>query len=350
MRRISQIATVGLCVFTRTPAIALWIAFISIIFSPWNPDVSAKHEPCHHDEAEARREGQVVVFTTVPEIFTVQISRWIREEKPDIKVTFVRYRSDAELLAAIRQKSGGDVVLSSFFVTASLKREGGDYPCPQERERYPATENRADREGSWTAFVLIPRVIAYNASVVPVSKLRNLQELVSARDLPGKIMVPANDVFWFYGVDSFLGKEKFRSVLADIRMSQPVVISGATPMLNALAAREGVVALAADLPTVLSFKERGAPIDYLTFSPVVTSAYALTGLKTSSHPNAGREFMKILLAKRTQEKNREFRGYVAADKLVESGAPKLRQEELFIPDPAKYLSEFPRLRAEYRVQ
>ena len=347
MRHISKAITRVPFAGSKVFVFLLLLGMSILLFHLGDIQVGARHEPCHHDESVARKEAMVNLFTTMPESATRQIVKWFEKDIGYLKVNVRRFSTPPQLFAAFRTGiNDADVVLSTFGVAVELKKREADYPCPNKDYRF--TENRADKKGHWNAFALLPRVVAYNTGIPELQKIKTLNEIVSKKKLIGRIYVPISDYFWFYGLKTSLGAEAVKKTFDNLVKAKPIVARGTRTALDRILTGEAAVALAVNPWAVTSRRDKGAPIDYIPLKPVVTSAYTLSGLKTSPHPNAGRVFMKYLLQRSTQERLLSLRRYTPANNKVSTGLSELKQQELFIPDPEIYVLRSKKLTREFR--
>lgn len=332
---------------TSTPS---YIQLILVILLIYIAPAEAKHEPCHHDEVDAKKQGVVNFSTTLPLSFAQEIGNLAMKEFGFLKINIRSFQTEGELLNDMTAresspKDGIDVVLSTASVSVELKTREKDYPCPQASNEYPYQEHRADRDGHWTAFALLPRVLAYNTRLVMLESITNYTQLTARKDLIGKIIVPSNDDFWFFGLRENLGPEK---ATTNLTATRPMIRPTRDQALTSIIAGDAAAAMAIYPWLVISAKDKGAPVDYIAIKPVISSGYTVSGLRTSPHPDAGRLFIKYLFRRSTQEKLNELGRYAPANKAIPIRLPKLEQRDLSIPDPAAYARRGNESVIEYR--
>ena len=296
-------------------------------------------------EEGAKREGQVVIYTSVslsdyPKIFAA-----FEQSHPYVKTNAFRSTPSGVVRRADTEAKAGrhavDVVASAPVETWQLRQLqlATPYLSP---ERNALFKGAFDPEGYWTAFDVTPIVLAFNTKLVPQQEApKNYQELLLPK-WRGKMSLGTEDYEWFGVVLDHMGKDKgLEYMRALAKQNLPMPGSSSVMRVQLLLGGESAIAVAARGRRVAEFKSKGAPIDFRLFDPYAAEPDMLALMAHSSHPHAGILFYHWLLWQEGKIRMSDLTGRIAVRKGVKHLPwlqELLQKDFLFITPAAKTLS------------
>lgn len=283
---------------------------------------------CSDDTGSSSRSGEVVVYTSVDEVFARPIAEWF-ERQTGIKVRLVPDTEEAKStgllnrLIAEKHRPVADVFWSGDPVRAAiLKRNGvsAPYSSPQA-EGLP--ERFSDPQHHWTGFSARARILIYNTNLVPAD-----QKPASVMDLldecfKGKVCL-ANPLFGTTSMHAaalfaVLGEEKAKAFFKGFIANGGRILSSNGEVRRRVAAGEFALGITdTDDFNVARIESKPVAAVYPDADGMGTLIIPNCAVLIAGAPNAdnGQRFIDYLLSPQTEQRLAESE---AAQMPVRSG-------------------------------
>jgi iron(III) transport system substrate-binding protein len=255
-------------------------------------------------EQGARREGQIVFYTSVSAADVPKIAAAFETAYPFLKVN--AYRAQPSTLVTrleTENRAGRD--LADVFGSAPaqvwlMKQKKLSRPyASAERQAFPP--GSYDRDGYWAGFEVTPIVLAFNSRMIPAAAApKNYEDLLKPA-WKGKMSL-GNDEYEWYSVmlDSWGKKKGLDYMKALAKQDLNMVGTSSRMRVELMLAGEFAVSLAARGRRVVEFKEQGAPTDYRLFEPYPSVPNFVSLMAHAPHPHASILFYDWLLSQEGQ--------------------------------------------------
>jgi len=248
--------------------------------------------------AGAKKDGAVNIYSseTVEDIGALSLAF---EAKYGVKLNLWRGSSEDILQRAVVEARGGrfdaDVFETGATAMESLHRERLLQPVD-----FPAAADLAPEaiqsHHEWIGTRYNIFVAAYNTRLIAGSALPKGYDDLADPKWKGKLGIEADDSDWFGAVVEALGEERGLKLFRDIVASNGVSVrKGHTLLANLVVSGEVPLAISTYFYKVAQLKDRGAPIDALTISPVVARFEGAGLARRAPHPYAAVLFMEFML-------------------------------------------------------
>jgi iron(III) transport system substrate-binding protein len=194
-----------------------------------------------------------------------------------------------------------DVILGFGFIHYELGQQKllAKYES-SERQNYSAQFK--DREGLWTNVFPIVHTIAYHSKMTPPAELPARYTDLLLPKWKGKFGMNANNIMFLAAMMSHFGKSEGMDFLQKLAAQAPQVRGGGTLLATLVAAGEFPIAFSINENNVETFKQKGAPIDWLRLAdPLYGELVPIGVMAGAPHPNAARLFVDYVLSKEGQE-------------------------------------------------
>jgi iron(III) transport system substrate-binding protein len=235
----------------------------------------------------------------------VSLQASFEKKFPQIKVDLVRAGAPALLQRILTEYRGGkilaDVVLGFGFVLYELGQQKllSRYESPERQSYAPQFK---DKEGFWSNVFPIVHTIAYNPKMTPLAELPARYNDLLLPKWNGKLGMNANNIMFLAAMTSHFGKENGMGFLQKLAAQAPQVRGGGTLLATLVAAGEFPIAFSINENNVESFKQKGAPIDWLRLADPLYGELVPVGVMAGApHPAAARLFIDYVLSKEGQE-------------------------------------------------
>ena len=287
----------------------------------------------------AKKEGQIVYYTTMTLDQSKQTVDRFEKKYPFIKVTLFRTGGGPLLNKIFTESRGGrhdwDVVVGrGEMVLPMMQRKLlASYPSPESKM---IDEQLVDKEGFWTAYYVNSYVLGWNTKLVKREDVpKTYDALLNPKWKGGQISLDTEAYGMVEGLKRAWGQEKAIAYLKKLAALDPVLKRGNTERVQLVVAGEYPLIIAYN-QTIQRLTSRGAPIDWLPLEPAVTQVNpAMIGSK-APHPNAARLFYDYILSKEGQEELRSYQR-IPVRKDVEPDPPRLfRGFKYVIENPEDY--------------
>ena len=287
----------------------------------------------------AKKEGQVVYYTTMTLDQSKQTVDRFEKKYPFIKVTLFRTGGGPLLNKIFTESRGGrhdwDVVVGrGEMVLPMMQRKLlASYPSPESKM---IDEQLVDKEGFWTAYYVNSYVLGWNTKLVKREDVpKTYDALLNPKWKGGQISLDTEAYGMVEGLKRAWGQEKAIAYLKKLAALDPVLKRGNTERVQLVVAGEYPLIIAYN-QTIQRLTSRGAPIDWLPLEPAVTQVNPVMIGSKAPHPNAARLFYDYILSKEGQEELRSYQR-IPVRKDVEPDPPRLfRGFKYVIENPEDY--------------
>ena len=290
--------------------------------------VSVGHAQDDQRVAEAKKEGEVVWYTTLLVDPAVRPLVAAFEAKyPGLKVRFARYNSGEMALRLINEAQAGktqaDVVDGA---NASLFKTDLVEPYQSQVTSLYAKQYVEDG-GRGTAFGVYVAGVSVNTELVkPADQPKSFEDLLDPKwagkmawssnpnvdGAPGFVGLVLRNMGEEKGMDYLrkLSKQKIASVPGSSRVVLDQVISGQFPL-----------AVVAFTHHVAASTAKGAPVKFLNMEPLLGMPHVINLVRNAPHPNAARLLIDFVMSEDGQTVLREA-GYIPTHPKV---SPKIAE-------------------------
>jgi len=253
----------------------------------------------------AKNEGSVVFYTSVPEEQISRLSDGFKKKYPFIKVEALRAGPSRILNRVMTEDRSGrpmvDVISLDIFNSWVLGERGFlQRHKSEETEAFP--EQFKDPQGLMPCCMyVLTNVIAYNTRLVQKKDApQTYTDLLDAK-WKGKLSLDNDDAKWFAPLVWIWGKEKTIKYFQNLMKQEPAMVRGHNLQVELLAAGEFSVVVNLFGYQALELQARGAPVEIVQANPVVMRAGHMLLAKRAPHPNAGRLFIDYVLSREAQQ-------------------------------------------------
>lgn len=252
----------------------------------------------------ARKEGQLVFYSTIPDEQTNQILARFEKKYPFVKTSSFCATS-GRIGARLDAEIGAGKVFGDILQMGSVGRFLA-YAKAGNLERFETPEMNAyapeyKEQGLWTVFRFSPILVAYDTRRVQESAAPTSWKDLADPKFKGRVVLldatSGGQQSHWYALKQYLGNDFWKSV-AD---NGAVAVSGVNRAMDSVLTGEFDIAGHAYGYTINSYLKNGAPIKQVLPKegiPIMISPIAI--LKGGPNPNASRLFIDWLLSKEGQ--------------------------------------------------
>ena len=260
---------------------------------------------------EAPPSGLVRVYGSVDAEDMKPILKAFQEKYPFVAVDYVR-GSPAEVFTRVTTElkatgKSADAVIVSFPGTLQLLQENVFTPYVSPNAAvFP--DSLKDKNGMWSAVILLGQTITYNKNLVPASDLpKSLSDLTNPK-WKGKMSIhdytlgTTSTQIWASLAEK-IGKDKITKFLADIEANGARRTASTSAQADDVARGEYAFGIVAQVHDVVRLKLAGAPIEILQLSdfPIMVAPTAVSLMKTAENPRAAKLLIDYLLTDDAQK-------------------------------------------------
>ncbi len=330
----------------------IWAPFLAVMLAVCSTPAAAQAAPASPHAAiygykgadraarlleGARREGSVTVYTSLaPTEATPLVEAF--EKKTGVKVNLWRGLSDQVVQRSVTEMRGRrhavDVIETNGPEMESLAREQvlAEFFSPHLADLPP---HIVPRHGLWVPDRLNFFVVAYNTNKVKAADLPKTYEGFLDPKWKGRIALEATDAEWMGGVVKHWGEARGMAFFNALGATRPGTRKGHVLLAQLIASGEIEVGLTAYHANAVSFKKRGAPLDWAPVEPVIARPQGIGVARHAPHPHAALLFVDFVLSPEAQEMLAAM-GRTPASKAVKADTGGMN---FVMSDPAVVLDE-----------
>ncbi len=252
----------------------------------------------------AKKEGQVIWYTTMTLDQSKQVVDRFEQKYPFIKTTLFRTGGGPMLNKILTEARGGrhawDISVGRGEMVLPLKERKliTTYRSPETKM---IDDDLVDKDGYWTAYYVNTYVLGYNTKLVKKGDVpKTYEALLDPKWKGGKISIDTEAYGMLEGLIGIWGKEKALEYFKKLAAQDPIAKRGNTERVQLTVAGEYPLILAYNI-TIERMTQKGAPIDWVALEPAVVQVNPLIVAANAPHPNAARLFTDFLLSKEGQQ-------------------------------------------------
>lgn len=318
------------------------IAFAGQAFAVTNSDAVKKRIAETYELA--KKDGEVVWYTTSREAYLKGLSAFWKKKFPDVKLTILRKNSpqlvqtiEAEIAAG---KPRADVFTSSLAYQGVEFKQKGWY-TPYKPANFDRIDPRfKDPDGQWMGQSMFLLLGAYNTNVIkdPKELPKKYSDLLDPK-WKGKLLTAhpesSGSHTAFYGGILSENIEGGWAFLEKLGGQEMMFVKANAEAARMVTAGERPVAVAVSSHNTMVAREKGSPVDVFAYEDGVIVNMSPQGiLKTAPHPNAAKLFNEWLFSDEGQSQFAEWglQWPVVSGVPGPKGAPDLTKLKLIVPD------------------
>ena len=286
----------------------------------------------------AKKEGKVVYWQASTAQEWEPVFQKFRQKYPFLVVE--NWRGDD---AGIHQKMMAearagvysvDFASTEIDVIDDLKKAGlmKKYGWPNTAGWSP---QHKDRDGYWVASNINCAVVVYNTNLVsPAEAPKNWDDVLDPK-WKGSITMEKDAGSWVLMLWAAWGKEKTVGYLKALAKNNLVFGAGSTARTEMLAAGAAKLDLRLNLHTILTYQNKGAPLEWVRTDPIVGRAAPRFIAEHAPHPNAAILFADWFTSLEGQQAYQDASGRLVPDPRVKSRVAEALKGQRVVVFPAE---------------
>jgi iron(III) transport system substrate-binding protein len=284
--------------------------------------------------AKAKEEKIFVYYSTTDIRDGTAMVHAFQKKYPFIEPKLLRLGSTQVVVKVLQEHRGGahlfDVISATSFQFYEIFKEDlfQKYDSP---ERRVFAEDFKDKEGYWASAYHNASVMAYNTNLVkPADLPKSFDDLLDPK-WKGKMLMDSRETEWYASMLQILGREKGLHLMRGLAKQDLSFRPGRTLITQVLGSGEAPLAVNDYDHLVQSAKKRGAPVESLPITPVVSRVTPIALGRYAPHPNVGKLFIDFSLSEEGQKILRGF-GRSSARKGIEPDDLQRKGIKLYVSD------------------
>ncbi|HXG50038.1 MAG TPA: extracellular solute-binding protein [candidate division Zixibacteria bacterium] len=284
--------------------------------------------------AKAKEERSLVYYSTADIRDGTALVHAFQKKHPFVQPKLFRLGSTQVVIKVLQEHRAGvhlfDVISATSFQFYEIFKEGlfQRYDSP---ERKAFLEDFKDKDDFWTSAYHNASVIAYNTTLVkPADLPKSYDDLLDPK-WKGKMLMDNRETEWYASMLQILGREKGLRLMRGLAKQDLSFRPGRTLITQVLASGEAPLAVNNYHHLVQAAKKRGAPVESIPASPVISRITPIALGRYAPHPNVGRLFIDFCLSEEGQKILRSF-GRSSARKGIEPDELQRKGVKLYVSD------------------
>ena len=279
----------------RAPAI--WLMLAAVIFPAAANAQTAQLE-------QARKEGEVVLYSTITVGAFNELSKAVKEKYPFLNVRHIRLGPAQQLARIMQEQRAGhslaDVVYNNLLHLIYMKDNGilGKYESPESKF---LMKEGLDADGFWVGGDIDVLVTGFNAKMISRSDVPTTYDGFLDGRLKGQLAINSNNPYALVGMVSLRGEDQGIAYMRKLAQQALRPVQGFTHMANLLAAGEYPIALMSQITKIEELKEKGAPVDWAPNTPNFSTVGAYALGRNPPHPAGARLLIDFVLSEQGQK-------------------------------------------------
>jgi iron(III) transport system substrate-binding protein len=256
-------------------------------------------------EREARKEGEVEWHSTLPVPEARYFIDRFNEKYPFVKVKYTRTSGTGVVNRLLTEYKAGtyrmDVIGSRGNLHSTLMKAGvvAKNLAPFRRE---LREGFIDEKGYFAGNFTYGLVIGYNSRNVPTSKVPAGYEDLLSPEWSNQMGLDQESYEWLAGMIDIIGDAKALSLARKLAAQKIRMVRGHTLLTQLVAAGELKVLLDVYHHQMISFKEKGAPIDFvIPETLIIKEPSGIWITRKAPRPHAAALLVDFLFSREGQE-------------------------------------------------
>ncbi|MET0502453.1 MAG: ABC transporter substrate-binding protein [Candidatus Binatia bacterium] len=268
----------------------------------WFPSASAEGQPASLEQA--RKEGEVILYSTITVSAFNELNKAIKEKYPFLNVRHIRL-GPAQQLARIMQEQRADHVIADVIYNNLLHliylKESGILGRYESTESKFLMKEAIDSDGFWVGGDIDVLVTGFNTNMIARKDVPTTYDGFLDGKLKGQMAINSNNPYALVGMASLRGEEQGIAYMRKLAQQNLRPVQGFTHMANLLAAGEYPTALFSQVTKIEEMKEKGAPVDWVSNSPNFSTVGAYGLSRNPPHPAGARLLVDFVLSDQGQK-------------------------------------------------
>ncbi len=276
---------------------------------------------------QARKEGEVVLYSTMPVTVFDVFQKAAKEKYPFLNIQHVYLSSSRQVSRVMLEHRAGkvqaDVLGNSLDGVFYYKEQKvlGKYESPEAKAMI---EGAVDPDRLWFGMTTDFLITAFNTRMLPRAKApKNYDDYLNP-EFKGQMAINSGVPYALIGMAGLRGDEPGRAYVKRLEQQNLRPVEGFTHMTNLLAAGEYPLAIFMQASKIEDMKKKGGPVEWLPAAPTFATLSAVALVQNASHPAAARLLIDFFLSPEGQQA------------LVKAGKIPLRKG---VKTPAKNIDE-----------
>jgi ABC-type Fe3+ transport system substrate-binding protein len=207
---------------------------------------------------------------------------------PGIEVTHFRIEPAPAIQRMVAEKQAGQINVDAFDLPLLYMRTVLDRSLAQtvDWRPYGVEDDYVFFDGRAISCWDLEMPLCVNTDMVAPGDIRSWDDLLAPR-WRGKVLLEARGLALAILMRKW-GEEQTLAYIARLKDNRPVVLLGGSPAAEALASGRVAVAIGTYSSKIDLMRKAGAPVDWLTVSPIPSIVYVMLVAEGCANPNAAR--------------------------------------------------------------
>jgi iron(III) transport system substrate-binding protein len=254
---------------------------------------------------EARKEAVVQWNSTMPVTDARDVIDRFRKRYPFVDVQYSRLSGTAVVNRFLTEHKAGasrlDVLGARGDMHPNLMKAGA-VARNEAPFRLELREGFVDRDGYFTGNFTYGLVIGYNSREVTPARVPTSYQSLLAPEWKGQIGFDLESYEWLGGMIDIMGQDKALDLARRLAAQSLRTVRGHTLLTQLVAAGEIQALLDAYHHQMITFKEKGAPVDFVVpETMIIKEPSGIWINKNAPHPHAAALFVDFLFSREGQE-------------------------------------------------
>lgn len=253
---------------------------------------------------QARKEGEVVFYTTMNVRDFAVINKAAKEKYPFLNIRHVYLASSRQAAKVMEEHLAGqlqaDVLGNSFEAMHYYQQQGiiGSYQSPESKY---LTKGTVDPDGFWEGITTDLLISAFNTnSMTREAAPKDYQDYLNPV-FKGKMAINSGVPYGLTAMIALKGEEAGIAYMKRLGQQDLRPVEGFSHVANLLAAGEYPLAVFMQVSKIEALKKKGAPVDWVPSSPTFATISTIGIAKTPPHPAAARLLVDFYLSPEGQK-------------------------------------------------
>ncbi len=271
----------------KSEKLLVTLSFLTLLFMPYR-SFGQSQSPLE----QGKKEGEVVLYTTMPVTIFAVFDRAAREKYPLLTIRHVHLSTIRQVAKVMQEHQLGklqaDILGIDLTEMLYYKKQGvlGKYLSAEAKQ---LVKGFVDRDGFWIGITTDLLVTGFNSKLISKNDVpHNYVDYLSPRYRGLMAINTAAGPYGLIGMMTLKGEEQGITYMRQLSKQDLRPVEGFNHMTNLLAAGEFPLAIFTQISKIDELKEKGGPVDGLSSSPTFSTISAIGIVGKPSHPAAAR--------------------------------------------------------------
>jgi iron(III) transport system substrate-binding protein len=238
---------------------------------------------------QARKEGKVVLYTTMLladfQVFQIEF----RKKYPFLEIEYVRLGGESVVSRALLEHRAGQVkadVISAPAVGLNYLKGNGALKPHASEEKAGIREEFFDRDGHWYGISTDLLVTAVNPTLLPLNEAPKTYQDYLLPKYKGKMGIHNANAWPLFGMAQLLGEERGIAYIKRLAAQELIGARGYPAAAQLMAAGEFPIAVFMQATKAEEMRSKGAPVDWQQAGPTIAVVSGVGMTARVPHPAA----------------------------------------------------------------